>query len=51
MAAGSFCFVLGVLLLLVKLLMALAWYASGAILLAGLVLILIGWLLGGRRSW
>ena len=48
---GSFCLVLGILLLLVKLLMALAWYAAGAIVLAGLVLVLVGWLLGGRGSW
>ena len=45
---GSVCLALGILLLLVKLLIALAWYASGAIMLAGLVLLAIGHALGGR---
>jgi len=40
---------LGIVLLLVKLLMAVAWYASGAIALSGLALLLIGYLLGGNR--
>ena len=46
---GSMLLGLGVLLLLVKVLMALAWYASGAIALSGLVLLVIGYLLGGSR--
>lgn len=49
--AGSALLGLGILLLLVKLLIALAWFASGAIALAGLVLLGVGYLLGmgGRR--
>ena len=48
---GSFLLVLGILLLLVKLLVALAWYASGAIAIAGLVLLAAGWLIGGARGY
>ena len=49
--AGSALLGLGILLLLVKLLIALAWYASGAIALGGVVLLVVGYLLGmgGRR--
>jgi len=48
---GSFLLVLGIFLLLVKLLVALAWYASGAIALAGLILLAVGWLIGGFRGY
>ena len=49
--AGSALLGLGILLLLVKLLIALAWYASGAIAMGRLVLLVAGYLLGmgGRR--
>jgi hypothetical protein len=48
--AGSMLLGLGILLLLVKLLMTVAWYASGAIALSGVVLLAVGFLLGGRRD-
>ena len=43
--AGGSLVALGVVLLLVKLLMFVAYYAAGAIALGGLVLLGIGWLL------
>jgi len=42
---GGLLFVLGVFLLLVRLMMWLAWEASGAITVAGLILLLAGVLL------
>lgn len=48
-AVGSVLLGLGILLVLLKLMIALAWYASGAIFIAGLVLLVAGWLAGGGR--
>ena len=45
-AFGGLALGLGVLLLLVKLVIALAWYASGAIALAGLILLAVGYAIG-----
>ena len=42
---------LGVLLLLMKLVMFLAWYESGAIAAAGLVMLVVGRLVGGGGSY
>jgi ABC-type bacteriocin/lantibiotic exporter with double-glycine peptidase domain len=51
---GGLLFALGILLLMVRLMMWLAWTASGAITVAGLVLLAIGALLAkparGRRD-
>ncbi len=49
MGMGSFCLVLGILLLLIKLLMTVAWYAAGAIALTGVLLVGVGTLIGGYR--
>ena len=43
--AGGSLVALGIILLLVKLLIFVAYYAAGAIALAGLVLLGVGWLL------
>jgi len=52
MTAGSLLLGLGILLLLLKFLMALAWYASGAIAVAGLIMLAVGWFSGGgTRIW
>ncbi|MDP7163132.1 MAG: hypothetical protein QF577_07670 [Phycisphaerae bacterium] len=45
--AGSGLLLLGIILLLVKLTMILAWHAAGAVALAGLVFLLIGLMLRG----
>ena len=50
MMAGSLLLGVGILLVLLKFLMALAWYASGAIAVAGLVVLAVGWLAGGGRG-
>lgn len=39
---GGLLLALGILLLLVRLLMLLAWYAAGAVALAGLIILLAG---------
>ena len=39
---GGLVLALGILLLLVKLLVVLAWYAAGAVALAGLIILLAG---------
>jgi len=49
-AAGSLILALGLFLLLVKLLVALAWYAAGGIALAGLIVLVFGWFLGLGRA-
>ena len=50
---GGLLLALGILLLLVRLLMLLAWFAAGAVALAGLIMLLAGivWedLRGGRK--
>jgi membrane-bound ClpP family serine protease len=47
--AGAMLIALAILLLLVKLLMFMAWFAAGPIGLAGLILLGIGWITGRRR--
>ena len=48
-ALGIVLLALGLLLLFVKLIIFLAWYAAGFIALAGLILLIIAWLLAGRK--
>ncbi len=48
--AGATLIALAILLVVVKLLMFLAWFAAGPIGLAGLILLGIGWITGRRRS-
>jgi len=50
-AGGSVLLGLGVLLLLMKLVMFLAWYESGAIAAVGLVMLVVGRLIGRGRSY
>ena len=45
--AGSGLLLMGMILLLVKFTMILAWHAAGAVALAGLVFLLIGLMLRG----
>jgi len=45
--AGSGLLLLGIILLLVKLTMILAWHAAGAVALVGLLFLLIGLMLRG----
>ena len=47
---GGAIFALGILLLLIKLVILLAWYAAGAIAVAGLALMMIGMALVLRRQ-
>lgn len=48
MAFGGWVLILGAALLAVKVLLMVIWYAAGAIALAGLLLMLIGWVLTRR---
>jgi hypothetical protein len=48
-AAGSVLLGLGILLLLVKLTVLIAWNGAGAVALVGLVLLVVGWAIGGGR--
>lgn len=47
---GGVVLALGLMLLVVKLIIFLAWYAAGIIALAGLILLAIGWLLSSKRK-
>ena len=47
---GGATFALGILLLLIKLVILLAWYAAGAIAVAGLALMMIGMALAPQRQ-
>ena len=48
MGLGGTFLAIGVILLMVKLLMFLAWTAWAGIAGAGLIMLIIGWLLGGK---
>jgi hypothetical protein len=48
--AGSLLLTLGILVFLIRLLVALVWYASGAIIVAGAIMLVVGWLCGMGNS-
>lgn len=48
--AGGSMLAIGIILLMVKILITLAWYAAGAIALVGLLMLSLGWIIGGGRK-
>ena len=47
-AAGSAMLAIGLVLVIVKLLMFMAYYAAGIFVLAGVLLLIVGWAMGRR---